>query len=154
MNTTPTEADGRQALRDHLLDKAAAARERHPDLAAGTAALALLNDREVVRYPAGLRFDAGLLQPCEFGWAMALGEHPREGFCIVVHPAFELRPETWATILAYYIPPINYGDIATPEDCEAFGAALLGIEAEQYYDTLCALADSVGGAGPANGSPP
>jgi hypothetical protein len=147
MSTLPTEADGRQALRDHLLEKAAAARAHHPDLSSGSAALALLNDSSVTRYPTGLRFDASVLRPGEFAWAMPLGEHPRDGFCVFVHPLFEHRPETWATILAYYIPPINYGEIATPEDCEAFGAALLGIDPETYYETLCTLADSVPGAG-------
>lgn len=139
----PTEHDGLIALRDHLLAKAAEARGRTGGPIDGPGMLRLLEDRAVVRYPTGVRFDAGSLQPGEFAHAEPLGEHPRDGFCITVHPVFERRPEAWPFLLAYHIPPINYGDIASAEDCELFGAALLGLDQETYYQALCGLADSI-----------
>lgn len=138
-----SEQDGRVALRDHLLTKAGEARLRSRGVIDGPAIMRLLDDRSVVRYPTGVRFSADALRPGEFAHAEALGAHPRDGFCLFVHPCFANRPQTWPALIAYHIPPINYGDIATPEDCEQFGAALLGQDPETYYRTLCALADSI-----------
>jgi hypothetical protein len=38
----------------------------------------------------------------------------------------------------------NYGDFASADDAEAFGAAALGLDKEVYYQTLCDLADEIG----------
>lgn len=147
MMRTLTEADGKRALRDHLLERAETARAKHGGMIDGAKIVRMLDDREVVRYPTGLRFDAGLLKEGEFGWAMPLGDHPSKGFCVVLHPCFENRPEDWPWLIAYHLPTINYGDIVEAEDCEAFGAALLGEDVERYYERLCALADSLPGVG-------
>lgn len=141
----PSEAEGRLALRDHLLEKAGQARRRHGPRIGPDEIRRILDDREVVRYPTGLRFDAEPLRPGEFALAVALGTHPRAGFCVYVHPRFEHRPEAWAALIAYHIPPINYGDIVTPEDCEHFGAFLLGLEVEEYYARLCGYCDEIWG---------
>ncbi|MFZ4576352.1 MAG: hypothetical protein ACOYN0_18355 [Phycisphaerales bacterium] len=138
-----TEQDGRLALRDHVLERAHLARTKHgPEIDYG-AILRILDDRTVARYPVGVRFSADGLEPGEFAHAAQLGAHPKDGFCIFVHPSFEARRELWPLLIAYHIPPINYGDIAEPEDCEAFGAALLGLETEAYYAKLCELSDEV-----------
>jgi len=139
----PSESDARQALRDHLIECAVAARRRHGPAIDADAFVRLLDDCEAVRYPTGFRFDTDGLRSGEFAYPIPLGDHPSRGFCLVVHPAFSSRPEVWPLLLAYYLPTINYGDIVTPEDCEQFAAALLGIPAETYYRTLCALADSI-----------
>ncbi len=138
-----TEQDGRTALRDHVVEKAAVARARYGPMIDSDAICRVLDDREIVRYPTGLRFDAGPLRAGEFAYAAPLGEHPRQGYCLFVHPWFEPRKDRWAPLIAYHIPPINYGDIAAEDDCEAFGAALLGMEQEEYYRLLCELADSI-----------
>ena len=138
-----TEQDGRLALRDHILARAAAARARHGPVIDDGAIMQVLEDREVVRYPVRIRFDAEPLQPGEFAHAAPLGDHPRQGFCLFIHPAFGHRPETWPLVIAYHIAPVNYGDIASPDDCELFGATLLGLGREEYYQALCALADEV-----------
>jgi hypothetical protein len=143
MDTKLTERDGRRALRDHLLDKAAAARERHGPVIDGPAMMRLLDDRSLVRYPVGVRFDSAPLQPGEFAFAAPLGERPEEGFCLFIHPAFEHRPDLWPALIAYHLPPINYGEIADTDDCEQFGAALTGATTEEYYALLCALSDSL-----------
>jgi hypothetical protein len=143
-----TEHDGRMALRDHVLEKARAARGRHGPVIDHDAILRLLDDREVVRYPVGVRFDAGTLRPGEFAHAEPLGDHPSRGFCLFIHPLFEHRREVWPLLIAYHIPPVNYGEIAGAGDCELFGATLLGLEADEYYRALCTLADSIPSPGP------
>lgn len=138
-----TEHDGRRALRDHLLEKAALARERYGPVIDDAGIMRVLDDRDVVRYPMGVRFDAAGLEVGEFAHAMPLGEHPREGFCLFVHPVFERQRDLWPLLIAYHIPPVNYGDIADAADCEVFGAALLGFDVEDYYSALCEMADSI-----------
>ena len=143
MDHTPTEGDGRRALRDHVIERAMAAREKYGPVINVDAMRRLIEDRAIVRYPTLLRFDAEGLIPGEFAHAEPLGEHPKHGYALVVHPAIEGRPDLVVMAIAYHIAPINYGDIAEPEDCEAFGAALLGIEKDAYYDALCKLSDAI-----------
>jgi hypothetical protein len=138
-----TEHDGRVALRDHILARTAAARTRHGAIIDAAGILRVLDDREIVRYPMGVRFDASPLRPGEFAHAIALGEHPSQGFCLFVHPSLEQQPRLWPLVIAYHIAPINYGDIADAEDCELFGASLLGLDVEAYYASLCGIADSI-----------
>ena len=140
---TPTEQDGRLALRDHIIDRAAEARGRHGPVIDADAIMRVLDDRRAVRFPVGVRFDAEPLEPGEFAWPMPLGEKPGEGFCLFIHPHFERRPEAWPLLISYHIPTVNYGEIVTAEDAEHFGATLLGMDVESYYSALCALADEI-----------
>jgi hypothetical protein len=148
MEVKLTEQDGRQALRDHLLDKAAAARSRYGPAIDADAIMRLLDDRSIVRYPTGVRFDSNPLHPGEFAYAAPLGERPEDGFCLFIHPTFQDRRQTWPLLIAYHLPPISYGEIADAEDCEQFGAALLGLDPEEYYRLLCGLSDSISGSSP------
>jgi hypothetical protein len=136
----PTEADGKQALRDHVIDKALSARARHGGAVDYPAVLRLLEDREAVRYPTAVAFDAAPLQPGEFAYAEPLGSHPAAGFRLCIHPHFESREEALPLLIAYHIVRINYGDVATREEAELYGAALLGLEVDDYYARLCRLA--------------
>ena len=140
-----TGEDGKRALRDHVLERAALARARYGPVMDEAAMMRMLDDRAIVRYPMGVRFDDAGLEPGEFAHAAALGEHPKEGFCLFIHPRFEGRRDVWPLLIAYHVPAVNYGDITEPEDCEAFGAALLGMGVEEYYGALCGLADELGG---------
>jgi hypothetical protein len=139
----PSESDARQALRDHLVEKAISARARLGSIVDGPSALRVLADPATVRYPVQLAFLAGRLLPGEFAFAEQLGEHLSAGFRLHVHPCFESRPDLWPVIIAYHIPPINYGEVVTGDDCEAFASAVLGMDPEQYYARICAIADSV-----------
>ncbi len=138
-----TEQDGRIALRDHVEEKAREARRKYGS--AGWPQLqAMLDDRAVVRYPTEIRFDAGPLQAGEFAHAAMLGNHPGDGYCLYVHPSFEGRSEDLPLLVAYHLVCVNYGDIVTAEEAELFGAALLGMDVEAYYQRLCQLADELG----------
>ncbi len=140
----PTAEDGREALRGHLLDRALAARAAHgPELDADALAR-LLEDPEVVRFPTRLVVDDdGDLLPGEFAWARPRGERPSDGFDLLVHSHFRDRPEVWSLLVGYHLPSVNYLDIAAREEAELFGAALNGLEIEDYYARLCALADEL-----------
>ena len=43
----------------------------------------------------------------------------------------------------YQLPRASYGDVATRAESELYGAALLGLEVDDYYARLCAIADSL-----------
>lgn len=140
----PNERDAKAGLRDHVVDRARLARTRYGPIIDDAAILRVLDDREIVRYPTGIRFDAAPLRAGEFAWAAPMGELPREGYCIFVHPRFERQRDLWPVVIAYHLPTINYGDIASSDDCELFGATLLGLDVEDYYNQLCALSDELG----------
>jgi len=143
-----TEADGRKALHEHVVETATAARRTYgDDLTGDGRLLELLEDRQVVRYPTELCFDGGPLRPGEFAHAQPLGERPADGFRLYVHPCFENRKDILPRLVVYHIVRINYGEIASHEDAELFGATLLGLDVEEYYRSLCDLADSLPDAG-------
>lgn len=145
MNPRPTAEEAQQSLRDHVLTKAIDARHRRGGTIDRAEMMRLLDDRAVVRYPLGVRFDAGPLQSGEFACLESLGEHPSDGFCLFIHPMFENVDELIPLLIAYYIPSVNYGEVASHVEAELFGATLLGIDVEEYYTILCSVADTVSG---------
>jgi len=50
-------------------------------------------------------------------------------------------------LLLYQLVLVNYAAFASPEDAETFGASALGISQDEYYATLCDMADEIGGWG-------
>ena len=48
-------------------------------------------------------------------------------------------------LVLYQLVLVNYGEFASADDAETFGAAALGISRDEYYATLCDMADEVGG---------
>ena len=149
-----TEADARRSLKDHVFEKARNAHLKFGFCIDAPAITRIIDSREFVRYPMGIRFDAGPLQSGEFACLEPLGEEPSRGFCLFVHPCFQTRPDVLPLIVAYYIPSVNYGDIVSNEEAELFGATLLGMDVEDYYRALCELSDAIPGAGAPVGTPP
>lgn len=139
-----TPESAREAFLEHVRRKAVEARERHGPTLDGPAVRAILADESIMRYPTTLAFDAAPLQPGEFGFPRALGFHPSDGYALFLHPRFEAREETWAPLVAYHVPSINYGPIADAEAAELYGAALLGMEMDDYYELVCRLVDELG----------
>jgi hypothetical protein len=140
-----TEEDGYEALRGHVIDKAVAARRRHGPVIDAGAILRVLSDPEIVRFPTELVFASSALLPGEFACPLPKGEHPKQGFTLAVHELFANQPEALPYLVAYHIPSINYLDVVTNREAELFGAALLGLEVDEYYRRLCALADQLPG---------
>jgi len=136
-------AEARAAFSEHLKAKAAAARLTYGPSIDAEAIRTMLGDREVVRYPTSIEFDAAPLQVHEFACPQPLGFHASDGYCLFVHPHFRGQPENLPLLVAYHIPTINYGDIVEAQHAELYGATLLGLEVETYYHALCELADSI-----------
>ena len=136
-----TEEDARGSLENHILVKTKEARQKYGESIGTDEVLAMLSDAEVVRYKTRLVFDSDALNKGEFAFAQAIGAHPSEGFILHVHPALEKSPEDLPLAIAYHMVVINYGDIAGSNEAELFGANLLGLEVDTYYDRLCAIAD-------------
>ncbi len=139
----PTANDGQEALRDHLIEKALLARSRYGPAIDARAIRRLLVDSEIVRYETEIVFDANPLQPGEFAWPELLDDQTPPKCRLIVHPHFRERPEVLPYLVAYHVPSINYLDLATHEEAELFGAALLGLEVDAYYERVCALADGM-----------
>ncbi len=136
-------SEGRRALREHVVERALLARERYGGSIDYPTLLKMLEDRQVVRYPTVLEFSDSALQPGEFAYVAPVGEAPSEGFRLFFHPAFRMREEVLPLLVSYHIVRVNYGEIATHEEAELFGATLLGLDVDAYYETLCVLADQL-----------
>jgi hypothetical protein len=129
-------AEARAAFSEHLKAKAAAARLKYGPSIDAEAIRIMLGDREVVRYPTSIEFEAAALEAHEFAHPRPLGFHPSDGYCLFVHPHFQGQPENLPLLVAYHIPSINYGGIAEAQHAE-------GLDVETYYRALCGLADSI-----------
>jgi hypothetical protein len=62
-----------------------------------------------------------------------------------VHPIFMTQLAVVPTLVLYQLVLVNYGEFASSNDAEAFGAAALGLNQEAYYERLCDLADQIPG---------
>jgi hypothetical protein len=43
----------------------------------------------------------------------------------------------------YQLVLVNYGPFASSDDAESFGAGVLGLSKDEYYDALCEMADEL-----------
>ena len=141
-----TADDVRLSLTDHVAAKAAAVRARHGPTIGWPELLRILGDRACVRYPCTIVFDAAPLLPDEVAHPVADGDRPEDGFTMFVHPFFQTRLDQVPALVLYQLVLGNYGEFASPGDAETFAAGVLGLPRDDYYRTLCALADQVCGA--------
>lgn len=138
-----TEQDAKDSLRNHIVVKTAEARQKYGEDIGESEILAMLSDSEVVRYETRLAFDTDALQEGEFAFVQPIGTHPSEGFILHVHPALRGNTRDLPLAIAYHLVVINYGDIAGSDEAELFGANLLGLDKDIYYDRLCQIADGL-----------
>lgn len=139
----PTEQDGLEALRGHLLERALLARERHGPVTDLAALERLLGDPEVVRFPVLVTFSDEPLLRGEFAHALPLGEQAADGFELCLRPCLRDEPAALVAAALYHVPTVNYLDLATHAEAELFGATVLGLEVEEYYERVCAIADGL-----------
>jgi len=71
------------------------------------------------------------------------GERPEDGFDLFVHPYFMMELDRISHLALYQLVIVNYGEFASPDDAETFGACALGLSKEEYYQSLCELADEI-----------
>jgi len=149
MATTLTAEDARQSLTGHVADKGLDVRARYGPHIGWKELLRVLGDRACVRYPCEIVFDAGPLKPGEFAHPLAKGEKAEDGFTMLVHPYFMTELDRVPYLVLYQLVVVNYGEFASADDAETFGAAALGLSKDDYYQALCELAGRVGGCEPA-----
>jgi hypothetical protein len=144
MSKQLTADDARQSLSAHVASKGDEIREKYGPKIGWPELLRILEDRSCVRYPCEIVFDAAPLEAGEFAYPVAKGETPAVGFTIFVHPFFMTDLKRVPYLVLYQLVVVNYGEFASADDAETFGAHALGVAKEDYYRTLCDLADQIG----------
>ncbi len=144
-----TADDARQSLSAHVASKGTDIFEKYGPHIGWKELQKILEDRTCVRYPCTVEFNAGMLQPGEFACPLAKGAKPEDGYMLHVHPMFMTRLDKVPHLVFYHLVVVNYGEFASPDDAEIFGAAALGLEREDYYQILCEMSDLLGSASPA-----
>ncbi|MCF7730363.1 MAG: hypothetical protein K9N23_01695 [Akkermansiaceae bacterium] len=138
------EALGQHSLRGHLQAQAEVAHLKHGPLTADTLA-ALLQDPECLRHPVRLVFEFGQMAMHQFAHPDIDWRNPdQDGRVLYLRPLLRQSPHLLPLAVAYMIPLINYGDVVTDGHCLLYGATLLGMTEDEYYNDLCALADNLG----------
>ena len=145
MPTQLTAEDAKQSLSAHVAAKGAEIFDRYGPHIGWKELLLILEDRSCVRYPCEVLFDPAPLGPGEFAHPVARGEHPEEGFTMFVHPYFMTQLERVPHLVFYQLVLVNYGEFASADDAETFGASALGLSRDAYYAELCQMADDLGG---------
>jgi len=145
MVTQLTAENARQSLNAHVAAKGEEIFKKYGPQLRWKELLSLLEDRVFVRYPCEIVFDAAHLKSGEFALPVAKGPRPEDGFTMFVHPLF--MTELWRVpyLVLYQLVVVNYGEFASADDAEIFGANALGLSRDEYYAALCEMADSVGG---------
>jgi hypothetical protein len=154
MSRQLTADDARQSLTTHVAERGAELFARFGPQIGWKELQLILQDRAFVRYPVTIEFTAGPLQPGEFAWPEPCGASPEDGYRLCVHPMFMTDLAQVPLLVLYQLVAVNYGGFAGHEEAEVFAAAALGMDREEYYRTVCSLADQLGsgfdpGAAPA-----
>jgi hypothetical protein len=144
--------DMRVSLAAHVAAKGDEIFAKYGPVIGFTQLRAILEDRACVRYPCELRFDASRLQAGEVAYPEPLGRNPEEGFVLHVHPLYMTRLADVSLLALYQLVAVNYGEFASPDDAEIFASRALGLDREEFYQRLCALADALCAGTPCNGA--
>ena len=145
MATQLTAEDGRESLNAHVASKGEEIRAKYGPHLGWAELQRILQDRACVRYPCEIVFDPAPLRPGEFAHPVPRGETPEEGFDLFVHPYFMMHLDRIAHLALYQLVLVNYGEFASPDDAETFGASALGLSKDEYYQSLCELSDEIAG---------
>lgn len=137
--------DARQSLSGHVAAKGAEICAKYGPQIGWDELLRILEDRNFVRYPCEIVFDAGPLREGEFAYPQLKGDRPEGGFAMHVHPYFAAQPARVPPLVLYQLVVVNYGEFVAPDDAETFGANALGMSKDAYYHLLCGMADEVFG---------
>jgi hypothetical protein len=138
------EALGQQSLREHLLAQAEVARAKHSPVTAARLE-SLLHDPECLRHRVRIVFEFGEMAMHQLAQPAVDWQDPeQDGRVLYVRPGLREHLDDLPLVVAYMIPLINYVEIMSDDHCLLYGAALLGLREDDYYQQLCALADSLG----------
>ena len=143
MSQQLTSDDFKESLNDHVATKGENIRAKYGPHIGWRELQQILQDRSSVRYPCEVVFESQPLLKDEFAHAMPKGERPEAGYTIYVHPFFMTQLQQVPLLVLYQLVRVNYGEFASPDDAETFGASALGLSKEDYYLALCELADQL-----------
>lgn len=135
--------DAKQTLNAHVAAKGAEIFAKYGPRIGWKELQRVLNDRECVRYPCEVVFDAGPLAAGEFAHPVTRGKRPEEGFTMFVRPFYMTQLDLVPYLVLYQLVLVNYGQFASSDDAETFGANALGISKDDYYAKICELADEL-----------
>ncbi|MCG7984143.1 MAG: hypothetical protein JAY90_15505 [Candidatus Thiodiazotropha lotti] len=127
----------------HAREKAEEIRGRYDRVIDYQTVLKMLEDRKSVRYPVELRFVSEGIEPGMFARTEPVSENPEDGYTIMLHNSFENRHDDLPMLILYQLVLVNYGDLATANDAEIFGATMLGLDRDTYYKNVAALVDDI-----------
>jgi hypothetical protein len=144
MSKPLTIEDAQQSLNAHVAAKGAEIHEKFGPRIGWNELLQILNDRTCVRYPCEIVFDAEPLQEGEFAHPIAKGGQPENGFTMHVHPFFAAHLDRVPYLVLYQLVLVNYGEFASPDDAETFGANAVALSKDAYYKAVCEMADEIG----------
>ncbi len=135
---------GQESLRAHLLAQAMIAHQKHGPLTVQKLE-GLLHDPECLRHPVRLVFEFGEMALHQFAQPdIDWRNTDQDGRVLYLRPILREHPEFLLLAVAYMIPTINYGDVISDDHCVLYGATLLGMREDEFYQRICRLADFVG----------
>jgi len=105
----------------------------------------LLHDPQFAPFPCEIRFDSTPLLPGEFGHPVPKGAGQDQGYILYLHPQYASQLARVPYLVLHQLVLVNYGESATADDAEVFGALALGLSKEAYYQALCELSGQLGG---------
>jgi hypothetical protein len=144
LSTAELEQLGQESLREHLLAQAIVAHQKHGPITADKLD-ALLHDSDCLRHPVRLVFEFGEMAMHQFAQPdVDWRNTEQDGRVLYVRPLLKDLPELLPLAVSYMIPLINYGEIITDAHCVTYGATLLGMMEDEYYQAICKLAETVG----------
>ena len=138
-----TVEDAKESLAGHVATKGAELQAKYGPHIGWSQLQAILQDRTLVRYPVEIVFDAKNLLAGEFAHPLPKSDDPAAGFILYIHPIYSLDLERVPYLVLYELVLVNYGEFASPDDAELFGASALGLSTDDYYLALCELADQL-----------
>ncbi|MES9862957.1 MAG: hypothetical protein ABW157_09440 [Candidatus Thiodiazotropha sp. LLP2] len=127
----------------HAYEKAKEIRTRYGDNINYQTVLVMLEDRKSIRYPVQLRFVTEKIESGMFAKTEAISENPDEGYIIFLHHNFKDRHDILPALILYQSVLVNYGDLATANDAELFGATVLGMDRDTYYEQIVAVTENL-----------
>jgi len=140
----PAEGSDKKALVEHVAHRAGQIHEKYLLASPATIPADLLHqmllDSDVVRFPTELQFSSDIEEGL-FGYCRQKGDHPGEGYDVILHSAFESVPEHHAYLVFYLLVRVNYGLFSTYLEAERFAAGIFGLSVDAYYEKLCQLVD-------------
>ncbi|MCC6155399.1 MAG: hypothetical protein IT367_16645 [Candidatus Hydrogenedentes bacterium] len=138
-----SESVARLTIRQCLMSHAQETASRALDRLGGPLSLdnldAFLMDSDCVKYRAQIVFDSTPLEPRQFALPVFHGGSSQRVCKLYVHPYFASAREYLPLIVAYMAGAINFGGSVPLSFCEMYGAALMQMPQEDFYDAIRAV---------------